>query len=108
MGKLGRWLRRTILNPVKNLLAKTPIGQVMEKLVPGSLDPAVNLFAKSAPPPLVAPTVQPPPQTTSIPTAHLRALVAEAREAGRLRAELAQYRAAPPQPGRGVNGFSLW
>ncbi len=128
--KIGRFLRHNVLNPAKTALSRSPVGQLVEGLVPGALDPKVNLFADPAPPltiptaaPVVAPVVAPtllPPQTTAatgmttIPTQHLQALIAEARAAQVLRTQLAALtsrpaptRAGPVAPalGNGINAM---
>lgn len=88
--RLGDTLRNTFLNPVKDTLARTPLGVVANVLVPGVLDSRANIFANPAAPTLVAPPVAPvgfaPPGMVSIRREHLQALVTEARTAGRLRA----------------------
>lgn len=104
--KIGRFLRHNVLNPAKTALSRSNVGQLVEGLVPGALDPNVNLFASPRPDlsltaavPVIAPvvgsTLQLPPPTvgtigmTTIPTQHLQALIAEARAAQVLRGQLA-------------------
>ena len=97
--KLGQKLRKNILNPVKSIMAKTPVGRALNTVLPGALDPNVNIFA--APPPPVIPeplTLQQqsalgmlpqgaagsilPPGHVAVPEPVLAALLAAANAAG--------------------------
>lgn len=115
MGSIGRWLRHNVLNPVKTIVGKTPIGIAIEAVVPGAFNPEVNLFASPTAPAAVIPEAAPAaviqavatPQalprvasgrTVKIPVEMLEALVAEARAAGQLRRNLAALRASQSLP----------
>ncbi len=112
MGAIGRWLRKNILNPAKTIMSQTPVGKLMDSIVPGALDPRVNLFAD--PTPTATPLAVPAAASvatgmTTIPTQMLQALVAEARAAQVLRTQVAALTGrtvipltAPPPPNVGT------
>jgi len=123
---IGRFLRKNVLNPVKSIVSKTPIGGIIEDIVPGALDPNVNLFADPmpaslAPDPIAAPApgaYVPPPnayagsranpfgatsprlsgRTIAVPVEYLQALVDNSRDVDRMRVQLnaRKSEAVPP------------